>query len=122
VLYILFSKNIGLNIENYPLYVLIGVIHWHFFNVATSDSTRTFWFFLDIVKKTNANRLIMVLGVILSCFYSYLIEFIILSLIICFTIGLSWTAALVIYIFILELLLVTSIALIFSVYIHILET
>jgi ABC-type polysaccharide/polyol phosphate export permease len=115
VLYFLFSKNIGSNVPNYALYVLIGVVHWNFFNIATSDGSKTFWFFMNVVKKTSTNRVSMILGVILSCFYSHIIEFIILTVIVAYAASLSLSMFFIFYIFLLELLLVTSISLVFSV-------
>ena len=114
VLYVIFSKNLGANIPYYPLFVLIGVVHWNFFNIGTSYGTATFSYYANIVKKTNTNRFLMLLSIIFSCFYSHLIELCILLCIAGFIVGLSWTLFMMLIVLLLEILLILGLSLLIS--------
>ncbi len=114
VLYLVFSKNLGADISHYPLYVLIGVVHWNFFNSGTAYGMTTFSYYANMVKKTDVNRPLLLLSVILSCFYSHLIELGILLCTAWFIVGLSWSILIIFVILLLEILLVFGVSLVIS--------
>jgi len=77
LLLLVFSDRLGGNIPAYPLYLLLGIIIFNFFQQATTESTKVImrdyqW----IIKSINFPRESLIGGIILKTFFSHLFEII----------------------------------------------
>lgn len=80
ILYAVFSRNLGQNIEAYPLYLLIGIIIFNFFRQVTIESTRVIYNNRLIIKSINFPKEALVSSALLRTFYAHIFEIIILAL------------------------------------------
>lgn len=81
ILFIVFSQNIGRDIENYPLYVLTGIVIWNFFSRFTNDGLKVFSTYNNIMQKVSISKSRIFLSVLLKNIYSFLIEIVILVIV-----------------------------------------
>lgn len=88
-IYFLFSNNLGSDIENFHLYVLIGIVTWTFFSSATTEGMNSLKKYRNLVRKTNINRKTLVLSSVFSVFLNNIFEWIIVLSIIFFVKGFS---------------------------------
>lgn len=77
LLLLVFSDRLGSGIQNYPLYLLLGIIIFNFFQNATTESTKTIirdysW----IIKSINFPRESLIGSIVLKTFFSHLFEII----------------------------------------------
>jgi len=78
VLYGLFRNWMGQHVTNFPLYLIIGIVHWNFFVSATSNSIVTIMNAGTYIKNIKFPREILVLSSVLTVLFSHFLELIIL--------------------------------------------
>jgi ABC-type polysaccharide/polyol phosphate export permease len=78
LLFIVFSKNMGLNIYNYATYLFIGIIMFNLFQNITIESTYIIKSNRHLFKSINFPRATFIVGNVFKFFYSHSIEFIVL--------------------------------------------
>ncbi len=77
LLFLVFSDRLGSNIPNYPLYMLLGIIIFNFFQNSTTDSTRTITRdYSGVIKSINFPRESLIGSVVLKTLFSHLFEII----------------------------------------------
>jgi len=75
LLLLIFSNRLGGNIPNYPLYLLLGIIMFNFFQKATTESTKTITKdYRGIIKSINFPRESLIAALVLKTFFSHLFE------------------------------------------------
>lgn len=74
VLYGLFKKWMGHHISNFPLYLIIGIVHWNFFASSTSNAITTIVGHESYIKNINFPKAILVVSSVLSVVFSHLLE------------------------------------------------
>jgi ABC-2 type transport system permease protein len=71
-----FLGNLGTDIPNYPMYVLMGIIMFNLFSQATNDSSKLFSRdYRELVKSINFSKEAVVLGSTIKFIFSHLFEF-----------------------------------------------
>ena len=78
VLYNLFSKWMGSHIQDFPLYLIIGIVQWNFFAAGTSNSINSIVRYGAYVKSVNFPKAILVFASVLSTLFSHILELLIL--------------------------------------------
>jgi len=85
LLLLIFSDRLGSQIHFYPLYLLLGIIMFNFFQQATTESTKAIMgSYSPIIKSINFPKESLIISTILKNIYSHIFEiilFVILSLI-----------------------------------------
>ena len=76
VLYFVFTNIIKTNIENYPLYLLIGLIIWYMFSRATTMGLSSLIDRSSIISKIYFRREIVVISSCLTAFIMMMFEFV----------------------------------------------
>jgi ABC-2 type transport system permease protein len=68
ILYVVFVKflRIGSSVEHYPIYLLLGIVLWDFFNEMTSQSTTSIVGRGDLIRKIRIPRWIIIISSSLS--------------------------------------------------------
>jgi ABC-2 type transport system permease protein len=68
ILYVVFVKflRIGASVEHYPIYLLLGIVLWNFFNEITTQSTTAIVGRGDLIRKIRIPRWIIVISSSLS--------------------------------------------------------
>lgn len=79
ILLFVFSQNLGKNIQDYPLYLLLGVIMFNFFQTVTTDSVRVVRDYRGLIKSINFSRESLVGSFVLRTLFSHIFEIIIFS-------------------------------------------
>ncbi|MFC1655432.1 ABC transporter permease [Patescibacteria group bacterium] len=77
VLYVVFSIFMRFPVENYQLYLLLGVIIWNFFAEATSIALRAFESKESLVTKVYFPRIIIVIASTITSFLTFLLNMIV---------------------------------------------
>lgn len=77
VLYVVFSIFMRFPVENYQLYLLLGVIIWNFFAEATSIALRSFETKRSLITKIYFPRIIVVVASTLTSFLTFLLNMIV---------------------------------------------
>jgi ABC-type polysaccharide/polyol phosphate export permease len=77
VLYVVFSIFMRFPVENYQLYLLLGVIIWNFFAEATSIALRSFETKQALITKVYFPRIIIVVASTLTSFLTFLLNMIV---------------------------------------------
>lgn len=77
VLYVVFSVFMRFPVENYQLYLLLGVIIWNFFAEATSIALRAFETKQALITKVYFPRIIIVIASTLTSFLTFLLNMIV---------------------------------------------
>lgn len=75
VYFVIFKYVFKVNIENYPIYLYIGIIGWHLFSTSITYGTESIVINSAIIKKIYFPREILPLSVILGCIANYIITF-----------------------------------------------
>lgn len=105
ILFIVFDKIMGAgrNIEHFPVYLLLGIVLWTFFNEATTQGLQSIVSRGDLIRKINFPKYIIVISGTISALINLLINLGVV-LIFCFVnhVEFHWSALLV-PVFILEL-------------------
>lgn len=77
LLLLVFSDRLGNNIPSYPLYLLLGIILFNFFQQSTIESTRVIVRdYSELIKSINFPREALVFGITLRSIFSHFFEFI----------------------------------------------
>ena len=74
VLYVVFSVFMRFPVENYQLYLLLGVIIWNFFSEATVVALRAFETKQSLITKIYFPRIIVVIASTLTSFMTFLLK------------------------------------------------
>lgn len=85
ILFFIFSDRLGDNIPLYPLYLLIGILLFNFFQSTTLESTRTL--ILDnhhLIKSINFPKTSLILAIVLKNLLSHFFEILLFCLIMIF--------------------------------------
>lgn len=77
LLLIIFSTRLGTNIENYPLYLLLGIIMFNLFQKITTESSRQIYENHFIIKAINFPREALVGGIVYKNLLGHVFEVII---------------------------------------------
>ncbi len=77
VLYVVFSVFMRFPVENYQLYLLLGVIIWNFFAEATSIALRSFETKQSLITKVYFPRIIVVIASTLTSLLTFLLNMIV---------------------------------------------
>lgn len=85
LLFLIFSERLGGNISYYPLYLMLGIIMFNFFQASTIESAKTIlssnkW----IIKSINFPRESLVLSIILKTLFSHFFEILLFSVFLMF--------------------------------------
>lgn len=80
LLYLIFFNRLGQNISIYPLYLLLGIIMFNFFQNATAESTRAIENNKGVIKSIRFPRESIILSITLRNLYSHLFELILFSI------------------------------------------
>ncbi|MFH1598264.1 MAG: ABC transporter permease [Patescibacteria group bacterium] len=97
-LYLVFSIFLRFNIENYRVYLLLGIIMWTFFAECTSSATSSLISKGGIIQRVNFSRKAIVIASSATSFITFLLNLIIFIILYLISgLGFSWT----IFIFIL---------------------
>lgn len=74
LLLFLFAHQLGVTIQNYPAYLLLGIIMFNFFQNTTTEATTVIISNAGLIKAINFPREILVLGIILKNLFSHFFE------------------------------------------------
>jgi len=75
LLLLVFSDRLGGKIPSYPLYLLMGIIMFNFFQKATTESTKTIIRdYRGIIKSINFPKESLIVSLVLKTFFSHLFE------------------------------------------------
>jgi len=77
VLYVVFSIFMRFPVENYQLYLLLGIVIWNFFSEATSIALRSFETKQTLITKVYFPRIIIVIASTLTSFLTFLLNMIV---------------------------------------------
>lgn len=115
IMYIIFARIVRIQIENYQLFLLIGLVQWQLFSRGTNSAINALSGRSDILKKIYFPRRIMVLSMCLTTLMMTGFEisiFLVMGLIfgLKFHLGLLWLAPM----FFLEFMLVYSLGLLMA--------
>lgn len=77
VLYVVFSIFMRFPVENYQLYLLLGIVIWNFFAEATSIALRSFETKQSLITKIYFPRIIIVIASTLTSFLTFLLNMIV---------------------------------------------
>jgi len=85
LLFLIFSNRLGQNIPNYPLYLLLGIIMFNFFQSATIESTRSIIKENNfLIKSINFPKESLILGIVFKTFLSHFFEIILFGILLLF--------------------------------------
>src|SRR4030043_292518 len=71
LLFFIFNERIGSNIQNYPLYLLIGIIMFNFFQSVTSEAATIILTNRGLIKSIKFPRESLVLSNLLRALFSH---------------------------------------------------
>lgn len=74
LLLLIFSDRVGQGIPHYPLYLLLGIIMFNFFQAVTVESTKIIQNNGRVIKSINFPRETLVASVVLKCLFSHSFE------------------------------------------------
>jgi len=74
-LYLVFTYAMNINLENYQLSFLLGIIIWNYFSESTMNSLNSIIGHTDLIKKNNIEPIIFPLSSCLSSLFSFMISF-----------------------------------------------
>ncbi len=82
LLLLVFSDRLGTGIPQYPLYLLLGIIMFNFFQSATMESLRTIIKdYSGLIKSINFPKEALITGIVLKTLFSHLFEIILFIII-----------------------------------------
>ena len=120
-LYIVFSNIMNLKIENYQIFLLLGILVWNFFSEATSKSISQLSESINTIKKIKISVSSIILGANLSSFITFCVNLLILLLMMLFFKIKIFTAIRlfsILYFFLLFLLAISVSFFVSTMYIH----
>jgi ABC-type polysaccharide/polyol phosphate export permease len=75
LLYLIFNDRLGLNIQNYPLYLFVGIIMFNFFQTATIEATKSIILnHKGIIKSINFPKESLILSIVFKNLFSHIFE------------------------------------------------
>lgn len=77
LLLMVFSKNLGQEIPYYPLYLLLGIIMFNFFQNVTIESTRSIHNNRLIIKSINFPREVLIGSLVLKTLFAHIFEIVV---------------------------------------------
>lgn len=77
LLFFIFATRLGNNIENYPAYLLIGIIMFNFFQQVTSESTNVFFVNSYLIKSINFPLEVLISSIVLKTIFSHVFEIVV---------------------------------------------
>jgi lipopolysaccharide transport system permease protein len=115
ILYIIFADWMK-TIEDFPLYLIIGIINWNFFSGATTAAVTSVMRYANFVKNISFPKMCTVIASILAVLFTHWIEIVIMILF-CAIVkgGISIYVLLLIPILILSVMIVTGFSLVLAV-------
>jgi len=84
LLLLVFSDRLGTNIPGYPLYLLLGIIIFNFFQKTTIESTKVIRLNRWIIKSINFPRESLISSIVLKTLFSHIFEIILFIIFILF--------------------------------------
>jgi len=78
VLFFVFSVIFRIQIEHFPIFLLAGILPWHFFSIVFADSTKTIIDNANLIKKIYFPREVLIISIILSNLVNFLLSLIVL--------------------------------------------
>jgi lipopolysaccharide transport system permease protein len=92
VTYFLFTKVIPLKVDNYPVFLLAGILVWNCFTRATSLAVLALEQSRELVHRPGFPTVVLPVKAVLIGFVDYLLALPVLLIALVFTTGLHWTA------------------------------
>ena len=99
ILYVVFDQflRLGRDIENFPVYLLLGIVLWQFFTEATNNGLQAIISRGDLIRKINFPKYIIVVSGTVSSLINLAINLVVVMIFILINqVGLSWEALLII--------------------------
>lgn len=85
LLFFVFKESLGVNIENYSIYLLFGIIIFNFFQAVTLESTKTIVHENHfLIKSIDFPRESLVMAIVIKNIFSHLIEIVLFGILITF--------------------------------------
>lgn len=113
ILTIVFSMVVKIEVEQYPLFLLVALFPWSFFSHSFSAATASITDNAHLIKKVAFPRIVIPLSVILSNLLHFAPPlFLVLILVICFSTSVSWTIIFLPLLLLVQICFVTGISLI----------
>jgi len=85
LLLLVFGDRLGNNIREYPLYLLMGVIMFNFFQSSTIESTRTIIKDnVGVIKSINFPRESLILSIVIKNFFSHFFEMVLFAILLAY--------------------------------------
>ncbi len=81
LLLLVFSDRLGGNIPSYPLYILLGIIIFNFFQKVTVESTKAIYDHRSIIKSIKFPNEVLVLSLIFKFLFAHVFEIVIFSVV-----------------------------------------
>jgi len=81
LLLLIFSRNLGDDIEHYPIYLLTGIIMTNFFIAATSESTRILRANKGTIRSINYRKESLIGSIVLVAVFSHVFELLMLGVV-----------------------------------------
>jgi len=81
VLFVVFSLLLKSPVENYSLFVLLGIISWNFFSVCTMNGMVSILNKASLINKVYFKKEILVIASCLTAFYSFLLNLVVFFII-----------------------------------------
>jgi len=81
VLFVVFSVLLKSPIENYSLFVLLGIVSWNFFSVCTKNGMASILNKASLINKVYFKKEILVIASCLTSFYSFLLNLVVFFII-----------------------------------------
>ncbi len=115
ILFIFFRNRLGNDIKHYSIFLLIGIIHYTHFANSTSASMRVLYSMKELTCNTVFPKELLVIGSIFSITIDFILSMFIAVLIAIFVgVELSWTVAMLPFVLVLQIMLVSWISLLLS--------
>jgi len=113
ILYVVFFYFLKVGIENYQIYLLLGIVIWNFFADATKDSSVSITSKAQLLQKTRLSPLIVVLSAIVHSFWTFLINLVIFFIFFFgFGLTLNWSVLALLFLVLLLVLFTVGVSLI----------
>lgn len=115
VLSLIFTKFVPLEVEQYPLFLLAGLLPWIFFSSSVEAATMAFVENSNLIKKVYFPREILPLSVVAASLFQFAVSLLLLvPFMVVFRAGLSYKTALLPFLIAAHLVLVSGLVLITS--------
>lgn len=85
LLFLIFASRLGSNIADYPLYLLMGIILFNFFQFTTTESTRVIQNYRGIIRSIYFPKEVLVGQLVVKTFFSHIFEVLLFALLMAFS-------------------------------------